>query len=401
MSTLLFVDREVILLLYPYQPELLLSRSTIMPRRRRRSRSKQQSKVGLSPGSLVYTGFAEPSDHPITVVSYTADEIVESTFNDAASACRHVLNEPGQKHWMRLVGLHQTDRIQTIGDSFGVDPLVLEDIANTSSRPKHEHFTGYDFITCKLLISPSDKEDPDYPIFFSVEQLSMILFDNVLITFHETQRVTFKTITNRIRLDTGRHRQYGVDYLAYSIIDTTVDHYMYSLEMMADQIQETEILLLDQYDQSLRRLIHDTSMEVIKLRKHIAPFREALWSIYRSEDGRLTNDVKPYMRDVYDHMNSIMETLEFTRDMVVRLSETYMSTLTLRMNEIIKLLTIISTIFIPLTFIVGVYGMNFDPSVSKWNMPEIQWPYGYLFAWGLMIAIALGMIGYIKRRKWM
>lgn len=372
-----------------------------MPKRRRSTRSKQQSKVGFSPGSLIYTGYAEPTDRPITVLSYSADEMIETSYDDPESVFQHVLSQPKRKHWVRITGLHITERIQHMGDRLGVDPLVLEDIVNTNTRPKHEHFDRYDFIVCKLLIAPNDKDAPTFPIQFDIEQLSMILLDNVLITFQETPEVSFKTITNRVRFESGRHRQHGVDYLAYSIIDTTVDHYMYSLELLGDQIQDTEIKLLDQYNPSLRRLIHDTSMEVIQLRKHIMPFREALWSIYRAEDGRISNDVKPYMRDVYDHMNSTMETLEYTRDMVVRLSETYMSTLTLRMNEIIKLLTIISTIFIPLTFIVGVYGMNFDPSISRWNMPELHWPYGYLFAWALMIVTTLGMIGYIKRRKWM
>lgn len=372
-----------------------------MPRRRRRSRSKQQSKVGLSPGSLVYTGFAEPNELPISVVSYAPDDLMEATFVDADSVHKHLKSLPHHRHWVRFVGLHNTEQIQAIGDHLGIDPLVLEDVANTNTRPKHDHFDRYDFITCKLLIAPADKETPVYPIQFEVEQLSLILFENIMISFQESPTVTFKTIINRIRIESGRHRQFGIDYLAYSIIDTTVDHYMYSLEMLSDQIQETEIKLLDQYDPSLRRMIHDTSMEVIQIRKHIMPFREALWSMYRSEDGRFADQVKPYMRDVYDHMNSIMETLEYTRDMVVRMSETYMSTLTLRMNEIIKLLTIISTIFIPLTFIVGVYGMNFDPTLSKWNMPELLWPFGYLFVWALMAVITLGMIGYIKRRKWM
>ncbi len=372
-----------------------------MAKRRHRTRSKQQSKVGLRPGSIIYTGYAEAVDEPVVVITYAPDKIEEFSFDDIGKACEHVLSMPSKNHWMRITGLHNTGRVVHVGEMLSVDPLVLEDVVNTNTRPKHEHFDKYDYITFKLLIAPPEKEAPVYPIQFEIEQLSMILFDNVLVTFQETPTVSFKSITNRIMLETGRHRQFGVDYLAYSIIDTTVDHYMYSLELISDQIHETEMTLLDNFDQSLRRLIHDTSMEVIQIRKHIMPFREALWSLYRSEDGRFSDRVKPYIRDVHDHMNSTLETLEYTRDMVVRLSETYMSTLTMRMNEIIKLLTIISTIFIPLTFIVGIYGMNFETSASRWNMPELLWPYGYVFVWALMILIAVGMIGYIKRRKWL
>jgi magnesium transporter len=379
----------------------LHSRSKAMPKRSRRSRNKQQAKVGFSPGSIVYTGFAEPEDSPVVVITYSADQIIESSFEDIESAYQQIRSRSDAIHWMRITGLHNVERIQHVGELLAIDPLVLEDVVNTNTRPKHDHFVSYDFITCKLLIDPSIGDEKPYPIEFEVEQLSMILFDNLLVTFHETQRVTFKTILNRIRILSSRHRRFGVDYLAYSIIDTTVDHYMFSLELMSDQIQFTEVTLFDNYDPSVRRMIHDTSMEVIQIRKHIMPFREALWSLYRSEDGRMTPAIKPYMRDVYDHMNSTIDTLEYTRDMVVRLSETYMSTLTLRMNEIVKLLTIISTIFIPLTFIVGVYGMNFDTSASKWNMPELSSPYGYVIVWILMIVLALGMIGYIKRRKWM
>ncbi len=372
-----------------------------MAKRKHGPRTKQESKVGLRPGSIIYTGYAEPIDEPVVVISYVAERMEEFRFDDIVIACQHILSRPEQYHWMRITGLHDTMRVAQLGEHLSVDPLVLEDVVNTNTRPKHELFEKYDFISFKLLIATSEKVESSYPLQFEIEQLSMLLFENVLVTFQESPIVTFKTITNRIRLETGRHRQFGVDYLAYSIIDTTVDHYMYSLELISDQIHETEMTLLDNFDESLRRLIHDTSMEVIQIRRNIMPFREALWSLYRSEDGRFTDTVKPYIRDVHDHMYSTMETLEYTRDMVVRLSETYMSTLTMRMNEIIKLLTIISTIFIPLTFIVGIYGMNFDTSASRWNMPELLWPYGYAFSWVLMALIALGMIGYIKRRKWL
>ncbi len=392
---------EVRFLLYPYQLMPFYSRSKIMPKRNRRSRTKQQSKVGLSPGSIVYTGFAEPEELPVAIISYSTDQLIETSFDDIESACIHITTRSDTLHWLRIVGLHNTDRIQRLGNILSIDPLVLEDVVNTNSRPKHEHFENYDFIVFKLLIAPFDKDVPVYPIQFDIEQLSMVLFNNLLITFQESPKVTFNTIANRMRTESGRHRQFGIDYLAYSIIDTTVDHYMYSLEIISDQIQDTEMTLLDKYDPSLRRLIHNTNMEMIQIRKHIMPFREALWSLYRSDDGRFTKRIKPYMRDVYDHINSTLETLEYTRDMAVRLSETYMSTLTLRMNEIMKLLTIISIIFIPLTFIAGVYGMNFDTSASKWNMPELHWPYGYFIILGVMIVITVGMIGYIKRRKWM
>jgi magnesium transporter len=319
---------EVRFILCPYQLKPKSSRSNTMPKRRRRSRTKQQSKVGLSPGSIVYTGFAEPVDLPISVMSYTTDRVEEHQFDDVLAACSHVASKPDSSHWMRITGLHDTSRVQRLGEILSIDPLVLEDVVNTSTRPKHEHFENYDFITFKLLIAPTEREASFYPVQFDIEQLSIVVFDNLLVSFQETPKVTFNTIANRIRLETGRHRHFGVDYLAYSIIDTTVDHYMYSLELVSDQIHDTEVSLLDNYDPSLRRLIHDTSMEVIQIRKHIMPFREALWSWYRSEDARLSDKVKPYIRDVYDHMNSTVETLEYTRDMAIRLSETYMSTLT-------------------------------------------------------------------------
>jgi len=362
---------------------------------------KQRAKVGLRPGSIFYTGDAESRNLPIKCIAYNKTSFIEESFDsvDLFLQFREIHKE--KTLWLRFFELHDAQRIKDIGKAFNIDSLQLEDIANSSARPTHESHTEHDFLLFKLVIPGIVKIHKRNILKFDVEQISMIVRDDLLITFQETDLIGFNSIIKRIQNEDSRHRTLGADYLAHSIMDSAVDHYMLALEQISDQIEEIEVGVLDDANEYDRQLIHETRGEIIRMRKHILPMREAVWSIYRSETSKFRVSVKPFIRDVHDHMNSVIETLEATREMVVNLSETYMSTLSLRMNEIVKLLTIISTIFIPLTFIVGIYGMNFNPAASDMNMPELNWKWGYPAVWLAMLLITFGMIGYIKRRKWL
>jgi len=362
---------------------------------------RQRAKVGLRPGSIFYTGDAESENHPIKCIAYDKSNFIEEEFNSIASFLTFREEHKDKTIWLRFFELHDANRISDIGNAFNISSLLLEDIANSSARPTHESHTDHDFLLFKLVIPRVVRVNTREIIKFEIEQLSMIVRNDMLITFQETNHIGFHTILNRIQNEDSRHRTLGADYLAHSIMDTAVDHYMLALEHLSDQIEEIEMGVIDDATATDRQLIHETRREIIMIRKHILPMREAVWSIYRTESSTFKDTVKPYIRDIHDHMNSVIETLEATREMVVSLSETYMSTLSLRMNEIVKLLTIISTIFIPLTFIVGIYGMNFNPDVSDMNMPELNWRWGYPAVWLAMLLIAFGMIGYIKRRKWL
>jgi len=362
---------------------------------------RQRAKVGLRPGSIFYTGDAESKNHPLTCIAYNKSDFIEEKFDSVASFLNFREHHKDKTLWLRFFELHDAIRIQDIGNAFNINSLLLEDIANSAARPTHESHTDHDFLLFKLVMPKVEKVAVHGTIKFEIEQISMIVRNDLLITFQETDRIGFSTIIKRIQNEDSRHRTMGADYLAHSIMDSAVDHYMLALEQISDQIEEIEMGVLDDASASDRQLIHETRREIIMIRKYILPMREAVWSIYRSESSTFRDSVKPYIRDIHDHMNSVIETLEATREMVVSLSETYMSTLNLRLNEIVKLLTIISTIFIPLTFIVGIYGMNFNPDSSIYNMPELNWKWGYPAVWLAMLLITFGMIGYIKRRKWL
>ncbi len=349
---------------------------------------KQRSiKAGLPPGSLVFLGQRRVETPSIRVLAYNADRVDEFTASTPAEAAAGIAD--GTVTWINIIGLHDTDFIQKAGDTFAVHPLVLEDIVNTGQRPKFEDQGSLLFMVLRMLSRPP----VNGPIIS--EQVSILIGRNVLVTFQEMEGDVFDTIRNRIRSGGGRIRQKGADYLGYALLDAIVDNYFSVLEDLDEKIETAQQLALDAPVPATLHQIHNLKRELVSVRRQLWPLREAVNAFQKTESPLVTKALTPYLHDVHEHTFQVLDTLESMREMISSSLETYMSSVSNRMNEIMKVLTIISTIFIPLTFIAGVYGMNFE------YMPELSWPMGYAAALGVMGIIAAAMIMFFKRRHWL
>lgn len=344
-------------------------------------------KQGLPPGSLVHIG--EPSDDAVTisVFEYQEHEVKERHYECLDSGLP--TSGQGAVTWIDVEGVHQVETIRCLGTSYNLHPLVLEDIVSTVQRPKVEDYDDYLFVVVKMLLPQPDGD-------FASEQLSLVLGRDYVLTFQEgIQGDVFEPVRERIRTGKGKIRAMGADYLAYTLLDAVVDRYFTVLENFGERlISIEESIALRPQPQSLVQL-NDLKKEVIYLRRSIWPLREVLSYLERDDTTLIRDTTRLFMRDVHDHAVQTIETVETYRDLLSGMLDLYLSSLGNRTNEIMKFLTIIGTIFIPLTFIVGVYGMNFK------NMPELEWHYGYFGVLGLMVLITIGMIIYFKRRKWL
>ncbi len=234
-----------------------------------------------------------------------------------------------------------------------------------------------------------------------IEQVSIVFNDTCVLSFQEREGDVFSPLRERIRQAKGKVRKQGADYLAYCLLDAIIDNYFLILEALSERIEKEEENLANDPPSHILHDIHRLKSEIIYLRKAVWPLRDVMANLYRSELKLIHDNTKIYLRDLYDHIAHIIDTIETFRDMVSGLLDLYLSSMSYRMNEVMKVLTLTATIFIPLTFIVGVYGMNFNPEVSRWNMPELNMPYGYLIIWFIMICVAIGMIGFFKKKKWL
>jgi len=348
---------------------------------------KRNGKIGVPPGTLVHIGERKQEAVRISVIDY--DEAGCREFEaDTIEQC-FVFREKPTVTWINVEGLHRVEVIQKLGDCYGLHPLVLEDILNTDQRPKLEDYKDYLFLVIKMLHTGKTPET-------LIEQVSLILGSNFVISFQEgMEGDVFDQIRERIRRGKGRIRNMGADYLVYSLIDAIVDNYFVVLEIMGERIEELEDELMTRPTTLTLREIHQLKREMIFLRKAVWPLREVINSPVRGESPLVSEGTRLYLRDVYDHTIQIIDAVETLRDMLSGMLDIYLSSMSNRMNEIMKFLTIIGTIFIPLTFIVGVYGMNFE------NMPELKWHWGYVAVWAVMAGIALFMLGYFRKKKWL
>jgi magnesium transporter len=285
-------------------------------------------------------------------------------------------------------GIHEVKVVERIGQLFGIHPLIQEDILHAGQRPKLEDTGENIYIVLKMLELTETDKQVDW------EQLSMIVGPNFLITFQEREGDIFDPIRDRIRHDKGKIRKEGPDYLAYSLLDLVVDYYFVVLERLGDKIGDLEEEVIGDPRPTILNKINRLKRATITLRRSVWPLRELISTLQRLGSPLIKPATEPYLKDVYDHTIQIVDTVETFRDMLSGMVEIYMSSLSNKMNEIMKVLTMIATIFIPLTFIVGVYGMNFQ------FMPELHWKYGYLGVWVLMLSMAGGMIYYFRRKKW-
>jgi magnesium transporter len=354
---------------------------------RRRPSPRHAKKAGLPPGTLVYIGQRKVESVRATILDYD-----ESRLEDKEAGTVEECFPPKETPtvtWINVDGIHDVEIVDRIGQAFGIHPLILEDILNTGQRPKFEDFEDHVFFVLKML----SYNDENHAV--ETEQVSLILGPNFVISFQERIGDVFEPVRDRIRNAKGRIRKMGADYLAYALLDAVVDSYFSILERIGEKIEGLEEELVSNPDQRTLQQIHGLKREMIALRRSIWPLRELINGLERSESDLITESTGVYLRDVYDHTIQIIDTIESFRDMVSGMLDIYLSSISNRMNAVMKVLTIIATIFIPLTFIAGIYGMNFE------HMPELKWRWAYPVVWGLMLVTAAIMLVYFRRKKWL
>ena len=352
-----------------------------------RSTKRLKNKIGLPPGTPVYMGEREKEKIKITVIDYDQQNITKREVSRVEECCP--FKEKPTVSWINIDGIHKAETIKKLGKDFDLHPLTLEDIMNPKQRPKVEKFDHYIFIVLKML-SYDEKEEKVLE-----EQVCLILGENYVLSFQEKEGDIFNPVRDRISSGLGRIRKKRSDYLAYSIVDVVVDHYFLILENLGDKLEQLEDSLTGEPDETILQKIHGLKREMILLRKSVWPLREMINGLERTESTLIHKETLRFFRDVYDHTIQVIDTIETYRDMIFSMHDTYLSAISNRMNEVMKVLTIIATIFIPLTFIAGVYGMNFE------FMPELKWPFGYFAALGVMVLVALIMVIYFKKKKWL
>ncbi len=354
---------------------------------RRKVIRTHDKKIGASPGTLVHVGERKVETVKISVFEYNAEHLTEK-IPRRIEECAVRVKEP-RVFWVDIAGIHQVDILEKCGAIFGLHPLVLEDILNTGHRPKFEEHDDFLFLVLKMLSLPEQGTE------IRGEQISLIVGPDYLLTFQEREEDLFDGVRERLRGNRGKIRKHGADYLAYALIDAVVDGHFVILEKIGDEIERLEDELLAAPSPETLQQIHNLKREMILLRKSVWPLRELIGDLQRCESPLIAADTGIFLRDVYDHTIQIIDTVETFRDMLAGMLDLYLSSVSNHMNEIMKVLTVIATIFIPLTFLAGVYGMNFD------YLPELRWRWGYAAFWGLSIVCALGMVRFSQRKKWL
>jgi magnesium transporter len=344
-------------------------------------------KTGMSPETLVHTGEQRAEGVRLGLFHYNRDSMREAVPR-TVEECASLVGQPGVT-WFDIDALHDVQTIEKVGKLFGVHPLALEDVLNTNQRPKFEDYGQHLFLVLRML---------QWDVAAGVvrgEQVSLALGKNWLVSFQETPGDVFDPVRHRLRAENGRIRQMGTDFLAFSLLDAVVDNYFVVLERVGEQLEQLEEELLANPSEKTVHALHRLKRELIYIRRAVWPLREAVAALDRRESPLLTPQLQPYLRDLHDHTVQIIDTVETCRDMLSGMLDLYVSTVSNRMNEVMKVLTIIATIFIPLTFLAGVYGMNFK------HMPELEWPLAYPALWAVMIGTALGMLYYFRKKKWL
>lgn len=343
--------------------------------------------AGSAPGTLVHIGERKTDRTFITVMDYTDDQVRERQV-DAIEQVFPLKDSPTAT-WINIDGIHDLQLIESIGAHFGIHALTLEDIVNTGHRPKVESFDDYVFMVIKMLRFNDTGDE------ILSEQVSLVLGPHWLISFQEAPGDIFEPVRERIRRGRGRIRKTGCDYLAYALMDAVVDNYFVILEKIGTQIEILEDGIAEDPEMDVLHAIHALKREVIYLRKQVWPLREFVNRLIKEETELVQEGTYLFLGDVYDHVVQVIDTIESYRDLLGGLLDLYLSMVSNRMNEVVKVLTIIATIFIPITFVAGIYGMNFK------NMPELEWPWGYGLVWALIAGIAMVMIIYFKKKRWL
>lgn len=349
-------------------------------------KQKHHIKLGKPPGTLVFTGEKQVDKIVVNATTFSESVYTEATLDKIENIL------PGKETdvitWYNLVGLHDVDAIEKIGQQFDIHPLVLEDILNPNQRSKFDFFDSYGFFVSKFLHFDSEKNQ------LLSEQISLVMAKNFVFTFQEGANDIFTPLKQRIKNVNSRLRKRGSDYLTYAILDLIVDHHFLSLEMIKEYIENIEDAVLNKNFEDHLHQIHISKRELIAFRKSVRPLRDVVGGLIRDDFALIASETEPFLRDLYDHINEVLDTIETMREMLSGLRDVYISNLSTHMNEIMKVLTIISTLFIPLSFLAGVYGMNFK------IIPELDQKYGYFAFWIVCLFLFVGMILWFKKKKW-
>ena len=343
-------------------------------------------KIGQAPGSVIYTG--EKSNQKLFIESfdYNKEKCIVKELTEVEECFNF---ETGTITWINVNGLNHVETIEKIGEHYELHPLVMEDIVNISQRPKIDEYDDYIFVVLKMLYYDDDNK-------IISEQVSFILGEEYVLSFQESEGDVFDSVRNRIKQGKGRIRNMQADYLLYALMDAVVDHYFSIIETLGDKIEDFETAIFSgKVDDDISQKIQNLKREILRVRRAIFPLREVINRIEKNESNLIDKKTITYYRDIYDHLIQVTENIDIYREMIWSLMDMYMTTISNKMNEVMKVLTIMASIFIPLTFIAGIYGMNFE------YIPELKYKYSYFILWGVMILLFIGMLIYFKRKKWL
>lgn len=360
-------------------------RKIIVPKKKKHV-SRVHTKMGKAPGTVSYLGTKDKTDSKVYTTLYNADVYEEEETTDIA----HILDikASDKTAWINVIGINDEHFIESLGLKFGLNPLVLEDAINTEQRPKIDEYEDYIFGVFRMLYLNANDE-------IVGEHVALTLMKNTVLVFQEVEDDVFDGVRSRIQAKAGRIRSRGADYLFFALLDAIIDNYFLVLENINERIETLEDQVYNDPKPIVAQNIQELKKEILKIRRWIFPVKELLSRLIESEHPLITKDTKLFLRDAMDHTLEINESLQIYREMSMSLMEMYMSNMSNKMNEVMKVLTIMASIFIPLTFIAGIYGMNFD------HMPELHTENGYYYVWGFMIILFIGMILYFKKKDWL
>lgn len=345
-----------------------------------------RGKVGLPPGSLIFTGEQKTEDTHLKLIQYNETIYNAQRFSNALP---EVVIDPSYISWLDVRGLHNVAMIEEVGRFFQIHPLALEDVLDTSQRPKFDEYGNGIF----LIVRSLDFDEKELEV--ETEQVGIFIGEHFAVSFQERAEDIFAPIELRLATGKGKIRKRGSDYLAYALIDNMVDNYLVTLEKIEKQVDMLEEVIMENPESRTKGRIHELRLATLTMRKAVYPLREAINRFTDSDHAVKSEETDIFLRDLYDHTIQVMDMIETYRDMINGLYDLYLSEISFKMNNVMQVLTIISTIFIPLSFLAGVYGMNFQ------HMPELEWKYSYYMLWAIMISVAGGLLVFFRRKKWL
>lgn len=355
--------------------------------------TKKSKKNGSLPDNSVYIGEEQVQRTTITEITYDEQSVKISDIINIQDIIQQ--KDKFSITWIDISGLSDTNMISQIGKIYGLHPLTIEDILNTEQRPKLDVFDSYIFIILRIHFYDNKTNILNY------NQINLILGHNFVITIQERLSPVFNSIKDSLQNPQNLIHKKGPDYLVHALLDVSVDTYYQILEAIGDVIEKVEEKVITNPSTEVVKQIHSLKRNMIFLRKSVWPLREIISGLHHKVSSLIQESTLLYLKDVYDHIVQVIDTVETYRDLLSGIMDIYISSINNKLNEVMKVLTVFATIFIPLTFVSSLYGMNFNTEVSPFNMPELHWRYGYFFVLSIMLAIVIAMLAFFKRRKWL